>query len=144
MLRYAQGILKGRPLARGGSYTVTKYRGEPVAQFPNGALARFYDDGISEPATAEEKPAPTIAEVAAAVENPDPELVISAPPEAFHPLPPAPAAQPQKKLRVEFSFNHIRPCYVWPAMVVDGPLLEFSWLMWSVNFEIYWSPRRDP
>ncbi len=43
--RFATGVLKGRPLESTGlPYKIISYHGEEVAQFQNGALARFYAD----------------------------------------------------------------------------------------------------
>jgi hypothetical protein len=44
-LKYATGVMKGQPLDRSGlRYRIISYKGEEVALFDNGAMARFYRD----------------------------------------------------------------------------------------------------
>lgn len=47
-LKFAQGVRKGKPLDDAGDYKIVTYQGEQVAQFKNGAMARFVRETMEE------------------------------------------------------------------------------------------------
>jgi hypothetical protein len=154
-LRYAIGIMKDQPLRDG--YSITEFQGGKVARWPNGAMAKFYDDQPAAPAAAAPRAPlapPVTHETAVALadivfQQPRKQqrqtlidLLDSIDWKALSPAPPPAPEEPERKqmlkpIQPALAAPETAKWDLWPALAYyrgPGPWqyrLEISWLGWS-------------
>ena len=122
--KFAVGVVKGKPLDSRGPYTIVEFRGEKVAQFSNGAMAKFIEE--------EE---PTAAEELLSASQPDPQIPAESTSD------PSTFFREEKKIQKhKFAKTQLRYTFnVWPALAVtlwaDGFSLELTWLNFGVQYD---------
>src|SRR5882724_5124799 len=123
--RFAEGVMKGRRLDSVGTFSIVKYRGDDVAQFRNGAVARFVMSEEADP------PAIVKNDVAIPYIEEKPKE-----PETLHFSP----ALARKLVQNRLRFCGQRDTWdILPALAIvlcDGWSLELTWLNWCVCFDV--------